>query len=88
MAKSKDSNTLKVIVLADVLVHGDKTYKTGDKLTINLDDPVTEGLLAAGSLMDIKEYDEKIAQQKEAEENQRKQDEAAEAEKGGKGGSR
>lgn len=65
MAKSEDKNTLKVIVLADDLVIGDKNYKQGDKFVLDLKDPVSEGLLLS-AVEDVKTYDERMKMEAEA----------------------
>ena len=64
---AKEKTTLKVTVLADEVVFGDKTYKQGDEFSMNLKDPVSEGLLVGGAVMETSEYKKALAEEEAAE---------------------
>lgn len=80
MAKKKEKdNTMKVIVHADEIILGDKSHKQGDKVTIDLNDPVTEGLLVAGAIESVTDFEERMKALAEVE-RQAKEDAARNSE--------
>lgn len=90
MAKEK-SKTLRVTVLADEIVFDGKTHKQGEEFTMNLQDPVSEGLIAGGAVLETKEFKKRQAELDEHLKEQAEMSKAAEEklkEKGDGDGSR
>jgi len=69
MAK-KNSKELEVIVLADEVMFGDKSYKQGDTFKINTEDPVSEGLIGASAVVDHAAYKKQLAEREKVEESE------------------
>lgn len=82
---TKEKTTLKVTVLADEIVVGDKTHKQGDEITLNLKDPVSEGLLLGGSVVETAEHKKRLADEEAGREESDRITEAATKSTIGKG---
>jgi len=66
MAK-KNEKQLEVITLADEVVFQDKSHKQGDVFKIDTTDPVSEGLIGSGAVMDHAAYKKEVAEREKAE---------------------
>lgn len=88
MAKKKDNRHIEVIAIADEIVFQDKTIKQGTVFKLDTADPVAEGLLVGGAVVDHAEYKKQMAELEAAEAEQKAQQEKAEAEAEDEDGSR